>query len=161
MRRVLSLAGAAALALLVGSASAEAQTMRFTALLSGANEVPGIASGSGGTATVTLNTATRAVTYKVDVYNMPSGTTQAHFHVGGPGVAGPVVVNFVVQPNISNDFSISGTATSADLVPRQAQGIGSWDDFIEALVLGQVYANVHSTVNPGGEVRGQVLPVPE
>ena len=125
MRRVLSLAGAAALALLVGSASAEAQTMRFTALLSGANEVPGIASGSGGTATVTLNTATRAVTYKVDVYNMPSGTTQAHFHVGGPGVAGPVVVNFVVQPNISNDFSISGTATSADLVPRQAQGIGN------------------------------------
>jgi hypothetical protein len=161
MRRVLSLAGAAALALLVGSASAEAQTMRFTALLSGANEVPGIASGSGGTATVTLNTATRAVTYRVDVYNMPSGTTQAHFHVGGPGVAGPVVVNFVVQPNISNDFSISGTATAADLVPRQAQGIGSWDDFIEALVLGQVYANVHSTVNPGGEVRGQVLPVPE
>jgi len=161
MRRVLSLAGAAALALLVGSASAEAQTMRFTALLSGANEVPGIASGSGGTATVTLNTATRAVTYRVDVYNMPSGTTQAHFHVGGPGVAGPVVVNFVVQPNISNDFSISGTATSADLVPRQAQGIGSWDDFIEALVLGQVYANVHSTVNPGGEIRGQVLPVPE
>ena len=161
MRRVLSLAGAAALALLVGSASAEAQTLRFTALLSGANEVPGIASGSGGTATVTLNTATRAVTYKVDVYNMPSGTTQAHFHVGGPGVAGPVVVNFVVQPNISNDFSISGTATSADLVPRQAQGIGSWDDFIEALVLGQVYANVHSTVNPGGEIRGQVLPVPE
>ena len=161
MRRVLSLAGAAALALLVASASAEAQTMRFTALLSGANEVPGIASGSGGTATVTLNTATRAVTYKIDVYNMPSGTTQAHFHVGGPGVAGPVVVNFVVQPNISNDFSISGTATSADLVPRQAQGIGSWDDFIEALVLGQVYANVHSTVNPGGEVRGQVLPVPE
>ncbi|HEY6614797.1 MAG TPA: CHRD domain-containing protein, partial [Vicinamibacterales bacterium] len=104
MRRALSLAGAATLALLVGSASAEAQTMRFTALLSGANEVPGIASGSGGTATVTLNTATRAVTYKVDVYNMPSGTTQAHFHVGGPGVAGPVVVNFVVQPNISNDF---------------------------------------------------------
>lgn len=161
MRRVLSLAGATALALLVGSASAEAQTMRFTALLSGANEVPGIASGSGGTATVTLNTATRAVTYRIDVYNMPSGTTQAHFHVGGPGVAGPVVVNFVVQPNISNDFSISGTATSADLVPRQAQGIGSWDDFIQALVLGQVYANVHSTVNPGGEVRGQVLPVPE
>ncbi len=73
MRRVLSLAGAAALALLVGSASAEAQTLRFTALLSGANEVPGIASGSGGTATVTLNTATRAVTYKVDVYNTAFG----------------------------------------------------------------------------------------
>jgi hypothetical protein len=159
MRRMLSLAGAAALALLVGSASAEAQTISFTAQLSGANETPGIASGSGGTATVTLNTATRAVTYKVDVYNMPSGTTAAHFHAGGPGVAGPVVVNFAVQTNISNDFAISGTATAADLVPRSAQGVNSWDDFVEALILGQIYVNVHSTVNPGGEVRGQVVPV--
>ena len=160
MRRVLSLAGAAALALLVGAASAEDQTLNFTALLSGANEVPGIASGSGGTATVTLNTATRTVTYKVDVYNLPSGATAAHFHAGGPGVAGPVVVNFVVPSGISNDFSISGTATSADLVPRNDQGIRSWDDFLQALTLGQIYVNVHSSVNGGGEVRGQVVPVP-
>ena len=157
MRRVLSFAGAVALALLVGAASAEAQTRNFTAQLSGANETPGIITGAGGTATITLNTATQAVTYRIDVYNMPSGTTASHFHVSGPGVAGPIVVGFTVQQNI---FSISGTATAADLQPRQAQGIGSWEDFIQALVLGQVYVNVHSTVNPGGEIRGQVLPVP-
>lgn len=158
MRRVLSLTGAAALALLLGSASAEAQTMTFTAQLSGANETPGIASGSGGTATVTLNTATRSVTYRIDVYNLPSGATAAHFHAGGPGVAGPVVVNFTVVTGISNDFSISGTATASDLVVRGDQGIRSWDDFVEALILGQIYINVHSSVNPGGEVRGQVVP---
>jgi hypothetical protein len=160
MRRVLSLAGAAVLALLIGSASAEAQVRNFTALLSGANEVPGIPSGAGGTATVSLNTATQTVTYRVDVFNMPSGTTQAHFHAAGPGVAGPVVVNFTVVQNISNDFAITGTATASDLVPRPAQGIGSWDDFVQALTLGQIYVNVHSQVNPGGEIRGQVLPVP-
>jgi hypothetical protein len=159
MRRVLSLVGAAALVMVAGVASAEAQTVEFTALLSGGNEVPGVVSGSGGTATVSLNTATKAVTYRIDVYNMPSGTTQAHFHVGAPGVAGPVVVNFSVVTNISNDFAITGTATASDLVPRVAQGIGSWEDFVQALMLGQVYANVHSTVNPGGEIRGQVLPV--
>jgi CHRD domain len=160
MRRVLSLAGAAVLALLVGSVSANAQTRNFTALLSGASEVPGIPSGSGGTATVTLDVAARTVTYRVDVYNMPSGTTAAHFHAGGPGVSGPVVVNFTVQTNISNDFSITGTATAADVVPRQAQGVNSWDDFVQALTLGQIYVNVHSAVNPGGEIRGQVVPVP-
>ena len=159
MRRVLSLVGAAALVMVAGIASADAQTMNFTAHLSGANEIPGLVSGSGGTATISLNTVTQAVTYRVDVYNLPSGTTAAHFHVGGPGVSGPVVVNFPVTPNVSNDFAISGTATAADLVPRTAQGIGSWDDFIQALTLGQVYVNVHSSVNPGGEVRGQVLPV--
>ena len=160
MRRLLSLAGAAALALLMGTASAEAQVMNFTATLSGANEQPLIASGAGGTATVQLNTATRVVTYRVDVYNLPSGATAAHFHVGGPGVAGPVVVNFTVVNGISNDFTISGTASASDLVPRGEQGIRSWDDFIQALTLSQVYVNVHSAVNGGGEVRGQVLPVP-
>jgi hypothetical protein len=149
-----------ALVSLVGVASAEAQIRNFTAQLSGSNEVPGVVTGAGGTATITLNTATQTVTYRVDVYNMPSGTTQAHFHASGPGVAGPVVVNFTVQPNISNDYAISGTATAADLVPRQAQGINSWEDFIQALVLGQVYVNVHSSVNPGGEIRGQVVPAP-
>jgi hypothetical protein len=160
MRRLLSLAGAAALALLVGAASAEAQNLNLTALLSGANETPGIPSGAGGTATITLNTATRTVTYKVDVYNLPSGATAAHFHSAGPGVSGPVVVNFTVPAGISNDFSISGTASASDLVPRGEQGIRSWDDFLQALTLGQIYVNVHSSVNPGGEVRGQVLPVP-
>ena len=47
MRRVLSLVGAAALVMVAGVASAEAQTMNFTALLSGANEVPGVVSGFG------------------------------------------------------------------------------------------------------------------
>jgi hypothetical protein len=141
-----------------GTISAEAQTLNFTAHLSGANEVPGVVNGAGGTATISLNTATRVVTYRVDVYNMPSGTTAAHFHAGGPGVSGPVVVNVTVAAGISNDFAITGTATAADLVPRTAQGIGSWDDFIQALTLGQIYVNVHSAVNPGGEVRGQVVP---
>ena len=90
----------------------------------------------------------------------PSGATVAHFHASGPGVAGPTVVNFTFPVNISNDFAITGTATAADLTPRQAQGINSWEDFIQALTLGQIYVNVHSQVNPGGEIRGQVVPVP-
>ena len=109
MRRVLSLAGAAALALLAGAASAEAQTMNFTALLSGSNETPGIASGSGGTATVMLNTATRTVTYKIDVYNLPSGATAAHFHAGGPGVSGPV------SCTTRNPFFPSATYANSEL----------------------------------------------
>jgi hypothetical protein len=160
MRRFISVMGAAALALVATAASAQAQTIEFTALLSGANEVPGVVTGAGGTAKITLDRGTNTVTYAVDVYNMPSGTTQAHFHASGPGVAGPVVVNFPVQVNISNDYRISGSATAADLVPRTAQGIGSWDDFIQALMLGQIYVNVHSAVNPGGEIRGQVIRVP-
>jgi len=155
MRRFfLALAG---LFVLATATQAQAQTMTFTAALHGGNEVPGVLTGAVGTGTATLDLAAKTVTYRIDVYNMPVGTTASHFHVGAPGVAGPVVVNFTVAAGISNDFSISGTASATDLIARGAQGINSWEDFLQALMLGNVYMNVHSTNNPGGEIRGQVL----
>jgi hypothetical protein len=158
MRR-LSLALAGLFVLLV-SAQAEAQIVNFTAALSGGNEVPGVVTGAVGTGTVSLNLATQVVTYRIDVYNMPVGTTQAHFHIGAAGVSGPVVVNFTVPVGISNDYAISGTASASDLTVRAPQGINSWEDFIQALLLGNIYMNVHSTANGGGEIRGQVVRVP-
>lgn len=160
MRRVLSLAIAGVFVLL-SSAAAQAQTLTFTANLSGGSEVPGVLTGSAGTATVTWNTATNTGTYRVEVYNMPSGTTASHIHVGAPGVSGPVVINFVVpEGGISNDYALTGTFACGDLVARAAQGINSCEDFTQALTLGNTYVNVHSTVNPGGEIRGQLTRVP-
>lgn len=158
MQRVLTLAMAGVFALLV-STQAQAQTMNFTANLSGGNEVPGVVTGAAGTATIALNQATGVVTYRVDVYNMPVGTTAAHFHVGAAGVSGPVVVNITVSSGISNDYGLTGTASATDLVPRAAQGINSWEDFLQALQLGNLYLNVHSTNNAGGEIRGQIVRV--
>ena len=60
---------------------------------------------------------------------------------------------------ISNDFAITGTASATDLTVRAPQGINSWEDFIQSLLLGNVYMNVHSTANTGGEIRGQVIRV--
>ena len=70
MRRVLSLAIAGVFTLIFATA-AQAQTLTFTANLHGGNEVPGVSTGSAGTAVVTWNTTTKAGTYRVDVYNMP------------------------------------------------------------------------------------------
>jgi hypothetical protein len=52
------------------------------------------------------------------------------------------------------------SAGAADLLVRGDQGIRSWEDFIQSLLGGQTYINIHSAVNPGGEIRGQVLRVP-
>lgn len=158
MRRFpLAIAG---LFVLLVSAQAQAQTVNFTAALSGGNENPGVVTGAVGTGTVSLDLATQVVTYRVDIYNLPSGVTAGHFHVGAHGVNGPTVINFTVVANTSNDFAISGTASATNLTARAAQGINSWDDFIQALLLGNIYMNVHSAANPGGEVRGQVVRVP-
>ena len=105
----------AAAALLLGvSAQAQAQTVRLTAMLSGGDEAPTpLLSGATGTGEVFVNLATKEVTYKVQVFNLPSGATAGHFHVGSAGVAGPVVVDIAPPRDISNDFTLSGTATAA------------------------------------------------
>lgn len=156
MRRVLSLAIAGLFALLI-SAQAQAQTFTFTATLSGANEVPGVLTGAGGTATVMLNSTADTISWVIDVYNLPTGVTAGHIHVGGPGLAGPTVINFTVVAGTSNDFRISGTAAATNFNARTAQGIGSWDDVKQALMNGQLYVNIHSQANPGGEIRGQLV----
>lgn len=148
----------AALALVLGAgAEARAQTIRLSAVLSGANETPGVLTGAAGSAEVFVNLATRAVNYRVEVFNMPTLTTAGHFHVGGPGLAGPVVID-LAPPAVTDDFALSGTVAASALRPRADQGIRTFDDFVQALVGGQIYVNIHSTTNPGGEVRGQLVP---
>ena len=157
MRR-LSLALAGLFVLFVSATQAQAQTVTFNANLNGGNEPVVVVTGSVGTAVVTWNTATKAGTYRVDVYNMPVGTTASHIHVGAVGAGGPVVINFTVPAGgISNDYALSGTFGCSDVVVRAAQGINSCEDFEQALLLGNTYVNVHSTANPGGEIRGQLI----
>lgn len=153
---------AAAMLLIVGTASvADAQTIRLRADLTGGNETPapGVLTGSYGVADVTVNLATLTVSWSIDVFNMPSGTNNAHFHVGNPGIAGPTVINIPFPNNISNDYNLSGSATSANAL-RPDQGIRSWEDAIQAIVGGAMYINIHSAANPGGEIRGQLVRLP-
>jgi hypothetical protein len=107
---------------------------------------------------VTIDRTTGRITYRVNVYNLPTGATAGHIHVGPQGVNGPVILNFVVPTNISNDFAISGELTAGDLVPRAAQGINSFDDAVMAIASGVSYVNIHTQANPGGEIRGQLCP---
>jgi len=156
MRRLsLAIAG---LFILMASSQAQAQTITFNAQLNGGNEPVVVVTGSVGSAVVTWNVATRTGTYKVDVYNMPVGTTASHIHAGAIGAGGPVIINFTVPAGgISNDYGLSGTFACSDVQVRAPQGINSCDDFEQALLMNNTYVNVHSTANPGGEIRGQLI----
>ena len=145
---------------LVGLAAtpASAQTYTLTASLNGANETPAaINTGAFGTATVIVDLGARTVTYTVDVFNLPSGVSASHIHAGAAGTSGPVVVNFAPPVPASNDFRFSGVVKDTEFVLRPDQGIRSADDMFQAIIGGNSYVNVHSSVNGGGEIRGQLI----
>jgi hypothetical protein len=142
-----------------GAAPASAQQFTLTATLTGANETPapGINTGAFGNATVVVDMTARTVTYTVNVFNLPSGVTASHIHSGASGTAGPVVVIFAPPVNSSNDFTYTGVVPDTAFSLNPASGIRSADDMFQAILGGNSYVNVHSTVNPGGEIRGQLI----
>jgi hypothetical protein len=62
-----------------------------------------------------------------------------------------------VPTNASNDFGFSGSVVDTAFVLRPDQGVRSADDMFQAILGGNSYVNVHSAVNPGGEIRGQLV----
>ena len=160
MRRALSLTIAMTAGMLaLAAAPASAQSFTLTAQLSGANEqtgtTPAINTGAFGDCTIVVDVTAQSLSYSVRVFNLPSGVTASHIHVGADKTAGPVVVNFAPPTNASNDFGFTGNVAFSAFVLRPDQGIRSSDDMVQAILGGNTYCNVHSTVNPGGEVRGQ------
>jgi hypothetical protein len=139
MRRLLL----AAAVLSLSAAAAHAETIRFRATLNGASEVPPNTTGGTGSATATLDTATKVFTYNATYSGLTGPATAAHFHgPAEPGMnAGPVVP----IPNPASP--ISGTATLTD--PQIAD-----------LRAGKWYLNVHTMAHPPGEIRGQVVAAP-
>ncbi|MBI2833177.1 MAG: CHRD domain-containing protein [Acidobacteria bacterium] len=148
----------AILALGASGVQAQDQVVTVRASLEGSQENPGILTGAFGSAVFTLNRTTQQITYTVNIFNLPSGITGAHIHVGPRGQNGPIIFPLSWIPNVSNDFALTGTLTSNDLVLRQAVGIGSLEDAFWSISAGVTYVNVHTQVNPGGEIRGQICP---
>jgi hypothetical protein len=75
--------------------------------------------------------------------------TLAHFHVAPEDASGPVVLNLDTNPGV--DFSGIGSG----------QGIFSGATLLDAASIGEIlsglwYINIHTGLNPAGEIRGQV-----
>ncbi len=126
----------------------------FQAQLGGPNEVPPRSSGGSGAAGFTLDGNT--VHYSLEVNGL-GGITQSHIHVAPVGVNGPVKV-FLFKPSgptgtLNYGVLAQGSFTASDLI-----GI-SFDDLLSAMRSGNAYVNVHTTVYPGGEIRGQIVQV--
>jgi hypothetical protein len=134
------LAASAIVIAIFASGPVAAETLTYKITLTPANEVPPVPTRATGSADVTYDTVSRAVTWNVTHSGLSGAPTAAHFH--GPATAlenAPVIVVF----NGALASPIKGTAT---LTPDQAT----------QFLAGRWYINIHTPAYPGGELRGQV-----
>jgi hypothetical protein len=142
-----------ALFLALFTSSAQAAIITYNVVLSGAESVPVNVTTASGTATVTVNDVLDTVTVTMSYTGLTGGNpSAAHIHCCVlPSANGPVVIPFTGFPTTtSGTYSNTFTGVSAANIAG-----------IEA---GQAYINIHNTVFPGGEIRGDILPanaVPE
>jgi hypothetical protein len=142
----------------IGTASAA--EFDFRARLSGSQEVPPNNSIAQGQASFTLSDDNTLLFYKLTVRDI-ANVTQAHIHVGPPGMNGPVVLFLypsapppVLIPGPFTGVLGRGVARAEDLLgPMAGQPLSVLVDAIES---GGAYVNVHTTQLPAGEIRGQI-----
>lgn len=166
-----SLALAAVAALVLQAPAAHAIPITFSGNLSGANEVPPVVTPGTGLATVILDPTAQTIQINATFSGLTSNDAAAHIHCCAPlgtnvGVATTVpafpgfplgvtsgtyssVVFDLTQPTIYNPafITLEGGLTQAEAA------------LIAGIEGGQSYFNIHTSNNPGGEIRSQLFPV--
>ena len=117
--------------------------LRWSALLTGAQEVPPVTTSASGVARFQLRNNTD-LQYTLMVKSLSSTVTGAHIHRGAAGVNGAVLVTLY-----------DGTGTLTESIPFTGIRTIADTDLLDFLT-GGTYVNVHTTNNPNGEVRGQL-----
>jgi hypothetical protein len=145
---------------------------RLMADLRGFQEVPAISSPARGSFRGRISRDDKELAWRLEYRNLQAAITQSHIHFGdhhtnggislflcsnlGNGPAGTQACPVVTT---GETVTVTGTAIAADVVAGAAsQGIagGEFAELIRALRAGVAYANVHTSMFPGGEIRGQI-----
>ncbi|MFT5756978.1 MAG: hypothetical protein ACI9LM_001703 [Alteromonadaceae bacterium] len=112
------------------------------AQLSGASEVPAVVGQGSGSFKASLDQQTRILKWTITYSGLSGPVTSAHFH--GPAL---VEENAEVLLPITGNLTVSPIKQTATLTAAQ----------MEEVQAGKWYVNLHTTANPKGEIRGQVV----
>jgi hypothetical protein len=138
----------------------------FVASLRGFQEVPAISSVARGWFEARLM-RNSTLEYELSYKDLQGQVTEAHIHFAQPDVNGGISVWLCTTSGVSapagtptcpSSGTLNGRITAAEVVGPEAQGIspGEFDELLRAIRAGKTYVNVHSTLFPRGEIRGQI-----
>jgi CHRD domain-containing protein len=174
IKRARLLVGAIAVGTVVAAvATGSAATARggpnnFREQLTGYEETPVALSTTGsGQAFVHINRQEDEISYRLSYTALEGNVLQAHIHFGAPAQSGGISV--FLCTNLGNGpagtqecpaapATVTGTLAAADVIGPAGQGIaaGQFDELVDAIREGVTYVNVHSSLYPAGEIRGQI-----
>ena len=129
-----------------GGGTTPSTTVTKTATLTIAAEVPAPIAPQAvdvinGTASVTLDTTSSALTGTMTITGDSGRVTVAHIHDGDVGVPGGPIIQ--LQNNGNGNWAVpAGSVLTAAQAAR--------------FTTGGYYVNAHTALNPGGEIRGQL-----
>jgi hypothetical protein len=158
-------------AMMLQAPAAHAVPMTFVANLTGAAEIPPVVSPGTGFATVVLDPTANTLHVDVTFSDLTSGTTASHIHCC---VASTPAGNFIVAtttptfPGFPSGVTSGTYDNTLDLTQASSYnpalitaegGVPQAEAaLIAAIESGANYLNIHTTNNPGGEIRGILVP---
>jgi len=172
MQRFIVYAFLATVSLAVASA-AEAAVIHFKVDLSGLNENPGNASPGSGSARIDVDTLTNMLAVDVTFADLLGMTTASHIHCCAvPPSNAPVatqVPTFMDFPlgvmsgsyQHTFDMSLDASYNPVFITNHGGTAASAFAALLAGMIGGQSYLNIHSSQFPMGEIRGQLLQVPE
>ena len=147
-----------------------AKAQQVGALLTGYEESPSVSTTATGAFSATIAEDGDVIQYTETFSGLQAPITQSHIHIAQAGVNGSVVI-FLCQtaanpdptglaPHCPQEGAVSGTITAANVIAgataSQQLQAGDLAAVVTAIRAGMAYANVHTTLSPGGEIRGQI-----
>jgi len=135
---MLGVVGAAAILIAGYPGASWSQEVKIA--LGGSQQVPPVTTSASGSGTITIG-ADKAVSGSVTTTGVAA--IAAHIHQAAAGQNGPVII------------PLTKTADNVWSVPAGAK---LTDEQFTAFKAGNLYVNVHSAANKGGEIRGQLKP---
>jgi CHRD domain len=130
---------------ITNSVLAQGEQKKFTAKLSGKDEVPPVDTAATGMAQFQLSSDGKEINYDLTTTNL-KGFMMAHIHQGKTGENGQPVAPLSMG---------KGKITSSDLQgPLSGKQLS---DLVGLMSNGGAYVNVHTQQHQDGEIRGQVM----
>ena len=129
---------------------------KFTAIMSGSNEVPPVDTSATGYTSFRTAANNTVIKYKVNVTGI-SNVTGAHIDFGKVGANGDIIVDLLKDSKknlIKQGMAIRGNITDADLVgPLKGK---TFAELISTMKNGDTYVNIDTPIQLNGEIRGQI-----